>query len=278
MASTTSGFTKADYNNPVCNSLTSKRINTGQITNSDQLQLIAGHEGVQVPNQNIFRRSPGRYYLEEFFNQVPQLNASIAVNANLNFELTGTNAANADSLHSATIGGLEIHTAGANNDQIIIGPHTDTKQSAWSVISWGTENQVDWESTIRTSASIADIILFAGLKTSNSPTVAADNDKAIFRYSTADGNTTWQAIYSIGGVDTTVDTGVTVAANTIYRFWINIDSSRIARFYINDTLVATSTALTNDVNLLVFSGVQALAAAQKQMVISHEKISRIIFE
>ena len=43
-----------------------------------------------------FRKSPGRYCLEEYFERLPDANGNIGVAANLDFEILGTNADIAD--------------------------------------------------------------------------------------------------------------------------------------------------------------------------------------
>lgn len=225
------------------------------------------------------RKMPGRYYLEEFFNQVPQLNANIGVATNLNFEILGTNAANSDVTFDTTTGGIKIATAGADDDQLIVLPHLDTKQTAWTGVKWGTENQVIWEAMISTGDDISTGVLYwAGLKLTNTPTVATDADQAFFRFSTDDSDDNWEIVYSIDGTDTTVDSGVEVEADTQYRFRIEIDKDRKAHFFINDKLIENTTALKNDVDLIPYVGIQALSATAEFMKLHYEKISRTIFE
>jgi len=223
-------------------------------------------------------QSSDRYYLEEFFKQRPAANADIGVDTNIDFEILGTNASADDVTYDATNAGLLLTTDGADNDQIIILPHLDTNQTAWTGIKWGTENQVIWESTIKTGASIATVLIWAGLKLTNTPVIATDDDQAFFRFSTDDTNTTWRIITSRAGTDTNTDSGVTVAVNTTYKFKIKINSSRVPEFYINDTLVYTGAALTNDIDLIPYLGIQSLSAAADTMIVNYQKISRDLFE
>lgn len=230
-------------------------------------------------------RSPERYYLEEFFSHTPGINGDLAstteatrVPRNKHFETLGTNATSALVAYSTTEAGITLTTAGADNDQIIIAPHLDTKQTAWTGVKWGTENEVEWECAIRTGASIATVLIWAGLKLTNTPVIATDDDQVFFRYSTDDSDTTWELVDSIGGTDTTTDSGVAVAASTTYRFKISIDSSRRASFYINGDLIYTSSALTNDVDLIPYVGIQSLSAAADVATLCYEKISRKLFE
>jgi hypothetical protein len=245
-------------------------------------------------NGNL-RKSPGRYYLEEFFSRRPGLNADIdqvytvevARGCNQHFEAQGTNATTALVTFSATSAGIVMTTAGADNDQIIVTPHLDTttnqtdSNTAWAGIQWGTENQVIWETVLTVGDDIATgLLLWAGLKLTNTPTVATDDDQVFFRFSTDDSDTNWEIVSSIGGTDSTTDSGVAVAANTQVRFRIAIDSDRIARFYINDVeiLAAKTTALTNDVDFIPYVGIQALSGTAEFVTCHYMKISRILFE
>lgn len=226
-----------------------------------------------------------RYLLEEYFSQTPGLNADLAsaveatrVPRNKHFEVLGTNATSALVTFGTVTGGIVLTTAGADDDQIIILPHLDTAQTAWANVLWGTENQTEWECCIRTGASIATLLIWAGLKLTNTPVIATDDNQTFFRYSTDDSDTNWRCISSIGGTDTNTDSGIVVAVNTVYRFRVRISDSRSAQFYINDVLITTTAALTNDVDLIPYVGIQALGAGADVITLSYEKISRIIFE
>ena len=239
-----------------------------------------------------------RYVLEENFNQLPALNAvvnapftdadataaangviTVASNAaNRNFEIVGTHAVTASTLFGIAVGAIELVTAGADNDQTIICPHLDADQTAWSEILWGTENQTCWEAVIKTDSAILTTLLFAGLKQTNTPVIATDDEQAFFRFSTDDSDTTWRCIASIAGVDVNQDSGVTVKASTIYYFRIEIDEDRQAHFFINNKEVYRSEALTNDKDFIPYVGVQALAGAARSVWVAKEKISRYIYE
>jgi hypothetical protein len=235
------------------------------------------------------RRSPGRYYLEEFFVQRPGINADIdqvyttevARACNKNFETLGTNATTALVTFSATSAGIVMTTAGADNDQIIITPHLDTAVSAWSNIKWGTENQTVFEAAITTGDDISTGVLYwVGLKLTNTPTVATDDDQVFFRFSTDDSDTNWEIVSSIGGTDSTTDSGVAVAVNTQVKFRIEIDSARKAHFFINEAEIvsAGTAALTNDVDFIPYVGIQALSGTAEFMTLHYVKMSRILFE
>lgn len=254
--------------------------------------------GADMTFNGNLRKMPGRYYLEEFFTKLPDANAVLAAAydnadatnatntaitasrtlANKDFEILGTNADIADFSWDTISGGVKMTTGGADNDQLIILPHLDTKQTSWTGVLWGTENQVIWETAIRTGASIATILIWAGLKLTNTPTIATDDDQAYFRFDTDVPDTNIQIISSIGGVDTTTDSGVALAASTTYNLRIELDSSRKAHFYINEVEIYVSTALTDDIDLIPYVGLQSLAGAADDMTLCYQKISRILFE
>jgi len=228
-----------------------------------------------------------RLGLTEFFDRRPAISADIdaawttevARAASLAFELLGTNAVTASTAYSSTMAGIVLTTAGADNDQCIILPHLDAGQTAWTGWKWGTENETVWEAAITTGDDITTgVLLWAGLKLTNTPVIATDANQVFFRFSTDDSDTEWVCESSIANVDTATDSGVTVAINTTYKFRIEIDSSRKAHFFINDKEVASTAALTNDVNFIPYIGIQALSAAAEFVTVHYEKISRNIFE
>ena len=232
--------------------------------------------------------NPERYELAEYFKQKPGINADMTIDpdaddatalvafviANRDFELVGTSAATAQCVFGTNHAGLLLTTTSGASDQVIIAPHLDTDQSAWQVVKWGTENKVIWESVIRTGASVAAIKIWAGLKLANDQAIDTDNDQAYFRFDTGENN--WETVTSVGGTaDVEVDTGVVVAVDTNYYFRIEIDDDRKPHYFINDKEVNVGLALTNDVNLIPYIGVEGNA---KTLHIIKTKISRIIYE
>jgi hypothetical protein len=232
-----------------------------------------------------FSRSPERYYLEWMARKVG-LNADIdaayttevARAISTGFELLGTNAVTTCSTYSATDAAMLLTTTAADNDQVILLPHLDSEYSPWTGVKWGTENQVIWEAQIMTTAVITPVLIWAGLKLTNTPVIATDADQVFFRFSTDDTDAGWVCESSIGGTDTATASGVTVAINTTYNFRIEIDSDRKASFYINDVFIYRTTALTNDINLIPYIGLQQLGSGDSSLTLVNEKISRIIFE
>lgn len=215
-----------------------------------------------------------RFILDERFHRVAKLAASLLIGTNLDFAIIGTNAVDGDSTFNVE-GGNNMATGALANDQMIIQPHGTANQSAWRAVNWPTQREVIYRAMIKTGASIAAEIIWAGLKLTNTGLQATDDDQAYFRYENGVNGGRWQALWSIAGVDSNAETAVTaVAASTVYQLVITIDSARVPRFYVNGVLVATGTALTTAINLLPFVGIQTTEGVAKNMVLRHCGISR----
>ena len=237
----------------------------------------------------------------------------VARGANKNFEVLGTNMTTALCTFDTTRAGVTITTAGADEDQAIIAPHLDTTtnqtdcNTAWNGVQWGTENQVYWDCSISTNA-IDNQKVWAGLKLTNDQLVATDADQLFFKFQTDATNsevftdyTKLHFVHSIAGTDYISQLPITVAANTTYHLRIEIDANRQASIMVNGvyydvtetagstggTAVVTAglsanpvktAALTNDVDLIPYIGIEAGAAAAEVLDVHYEGISRIIFE
>jgi len=221
--------------------------------------------------------------------------------ANANFEVLGTNMTSALSTRNATAAGITLTTATADEDQAILAPHLDGA-TAWHGTNWGTENQTVWECSINTNA-IDNQKLWAGLKLTNDQLVATDADQAYFKFQTDATNseaftdfTVWHFIHSIGGTDFISALPITVAANTIYHLKIEIDSARKLSIFVDGiqynitstsgstggTAVTSGTtksgAMTDDVDLIPYIGIEAGAAAAEAVDVHYQCISRTLFE
>jgi len=277
-------------------------------TTNDKVSINA-----DVEVKGNLRRSSERYYLEEFFKRLPAANADIQnaseahrMIANPDFELVGTNAVTGDATFSSTRAGIVLTTNGTDEDQVVIAPHLDSNQSAWTNIKFGTENQVEWECAISTSATITDYSIWAGLKASLDPLYTTDTDQAFFLFCTDDEqgalttNANLHFVYSTDAsgsvVDYVTDLGIAVAASTIYRLRIEIDSNRQVSVFVNDVqygLVTSATAggatqsstttkslaLKDNEDLIPYIGVEQKAGSKtSDLTVHYQKISRILFE
>ncbi len=227
--------------------------------------------------------------------------------ANKNFETLGTNYTTALTTFASTSAGILMTTATADQDQAILLPHLDTNQTAWSGTKWGTENQVEWECSLQ-AAQTDNEKIWAGLKETNDHPVATDDDKVYFKYQTDADNSEafsdysyWHLVHSIGGTDYISQTPVAFAADTPYHLKIVIDSDRKMTYFINGiqynvTTTAGSTggtavtavqpsetavksaALTNDVNLIPYIGIENGDAAAAVLNVHYTAISRHVYE
>ena len=210
---------------------------------------------------------------------------------------------------ATTSAGINLTTAGADQDQAILAPHLDNagtgdtdSQSAWTGVQWGTENSTHWECSIMLPA-LDNQKVWAGLKLTNDQLVATDANQAFFKYQTDATNSEsfddfakWHFVHSIGGTDYISVLPITVAANTPYHFKIEIDSDRKASIFVNGqqynvtstsgstggTAVTTgttkTTALTDDVDFIPYIGIEAGAAAAEAVNVHYTAISRAMYE
>ena len=264
-----------------------------------------------------YPRDARRWYVEEWFNRRPGINANLDQAAttevqrtlNYDWEALGTNMTSALVTFGATTGGILATTAGADQDQAIICPHLDDDGTAdtgaitgWSGVQWGTENETHWETSIMLPA-IDNQKVWAGLKLTNDQLVATDANQAFFKFQTDATNseaftdfTKLHFVHSIGGTDYISQLPITVAANTPYHLKIKIDSDRKASIFVNGiqynvtttagstggTAVTTGTtptaALTDDVDFIPYNGIEAGAAAAEALNTHFIAMSRLVYE
>ena len=251
-----------------------------------------------------------RVYFNEWFLQRPGLNANIDQVStvevqralNRNWEALGTNMTTALCTFASTSAGVLATTAGADQDQAILTPHLDTAATAWAGTKWGTENETHFETSIMLPA-IDNQKVWAGLKLTNDQLVATDANQVFFKFQTDATNseaftdfTKWHFVHSIGGTDYISQLPITVAANTPYHLKITIDSDRKASIFVNGiqynvtstsgstggTAVTTGTtksaALTNDIDLIPYVGIEAGAAAAEAVNCHYVCCSRNVYE
>ena len=228
---------------------------------------------------------------------------SAAIDKNDSFEVIGTNMTTALATRSATIAAINLNTAGADQDQAILAPHLDSGQTAWTGVKWGTENQVTWEALVRTSSAIDNQKIWAGLKLTNDQVVATDANQAFFKFQTDATNSEaftdfekLHFVHSIGNTDYISRLPITVAASTNYHLKISFDSDRKLSIFVNGVqynITATSgstggtavtqgntksAAITNDVDLIPYVGLEAGDGAAAAIDVSYCAISRLLFE
>ena len=274
----------------------------------DRTQGFGLHDARRYYLYESFSKKPGLNAVAIIDPDADNASALAAyVIANKDFETLGTNMTTALTTFPGTQAGILMTTAGADQDQAILLPHLDTNQSAWAKVLWGTENSVEWECSISLPA-IDNQKVWAGLKLTNDQLVATDANQIFFKFQTDATNSEafsdysyWHLVHSIGGTDYISQIPVTVAADTPYHLKIVIDSDRKATCFINGVqynvtstsgstggtavtavqpgvAAAKTAALTNDVDLIPYIGIEAGAAAAEAVNVHYTAISRHVFE
>ena len=286
--------------------LISKTASTGVV--HDRTQGFGLKDARRYYLYESFAKKPGLNAVSVIDPDADSASALAAyVIANRDFETLGTNMTTALTTFPGTSAGILMTTAGADQDQAILLPHLDTNQSAWSKVLWGTENQVEWECSISLPA-LDNQKVWAGLKLTNDQLVATDDDQIFFKFQSDATNSesfttfaNWHLVHSIGGTDYISKLPIAAAANTPYHLKIAIDSDRKATCFVNGvqyniTSTAGSTggtavtaveagkaatksaALTNDVDLIPYIGIEAGAAAAEAIDVHWTSISRHVYE
>ena len=286
--------------------LISKTASTGAV--HDRTQGFGLRDARRYYLYESFAKKPGLNAVSIIDPDADSASALAAyVIANRDFETLGTNMTTALTTFPGTSAGIKMTTAGADQDQAILLPHLDANMSAWSKVLWGTENSVEWECSIMLPA-LDNQKVWAGLKLTNDQLVATDDDQIFFKFQSDATNSeafttfaNWHLVHSIGGTDYISKLPIAVAANTPYHLKIAIDSDRKATIFVNGvqyniTSTAGSTggtavtaveagkaatksaALTNDVDLIPYVGIEAGAAAAEAINVHWTSISRHVFE
>ena len=289
--------------------LTSKTASTGVV--HDRTFGTPAKDARRYYLEENFSKKPGLNAVSIIDPDADSASALAAyVIANRDFETLGTNYTTALTTFAAHQAGILMTTATADQDQGILLPHLDTNQTAWSGTKWGTENQVQWECSIQ-AAQTDNEKIFAGLKltgTADGQEVATDDDQVYFKFQTDATNSeafttfaNWHVVHSIGGTDYISRLPIAFAADTPYHLKIVIDSDRKATVFVNGIqynltstagstggtavtavqpgkAVVKSAALTNDVNLIPYIGIENGDAAAAVLNVHYTAISRHVYE
>ena len=235
------------------------------------------------------------------------------ITPNQNFVLGGTNSgslqvSNNSGRSGTGFAGIKLNSGATNNDFSILSPRDGETElpagfdsSAWSAVPFGTENKIDFSCAISTSATITETAIWAGLKLTEAGAYATDANQAYFLYATDDDlgalttNGNLHFVYSVGGTDYITNLGITVTTNTVYRLRISFDENRKISVFVNNVqygLVTTATAgggtqsisttrslaMTDDIDLIPFVGIQSLSASGRGIQVGYIKLSRDLFE
>ena len=197
------------------------------------------------------------FTFDEQFYQSALPPASIDVNANLDFQLGGTNAVEVNSTN-ADNGGNEVRTGALLGDSVIVSPHTNVNQSSLLLFAASTlkvpmkfrfvfnvePNAVPVISTTGTTSCFGIRPTVAGAAAFDTTT---DDNKVIIRAvrTSALTVTNYQLVISNNGADLTVDTGIPYLTNRPYDWTIEISNEGI------DALGNVVSGLTNILGYVV---------------------------
>lgn len=203
------------------------------------------------------------------FNLLPA--TSLTLGNDENFLLTGTGASvsygtGADGLE----GSMRLLTGTGDNNQSSLEPRSGSITNA---VCWRTDTECEFAIGIGTNA-ITDIAIMAGLKLTNSMSTTGDSDAAFFLFNTDDLDTKWRNIKAGNGAQDNSDNTPTVAQNTHYNLRLSLQSDRSVKYYINNVLTFTSSALNDNIALYPFVAVKTLTTAERRIYIDYVFLSR----
>lgn len=166
--------------------------------------------------------------------------------------------------------------SGSNNSKMVfMKPSTGSR---FRKIMWNTSKRPRFRCVIKTGSSLANLMLKVGLYSSaggKAISGAPYSNRAEFTFTSA---TDSRFHCRVGGATSTSATAAgVVATGTVYDLDIRVDSSRIATFYINGTLVATaSVALASAKNLVPVIGFRSGSTQKRNIGVYHIACSRDI--
>ena len=240
----------------------------------------------QIPMSLAEHEAVQRASHVEQFNLRPAIAGDIASGTgdavtryNSDFIVAGTNMTTALATFDGD-GGVTLTTAGADNDQCILSARTGSRLIN---LNWNTAKKLRFAATISMgTVSYLDAIA-VGFKLTNAADTTTDNDQCMFWVSNGTATTgSVECVYSIAGTDVSVtptDNSVMnngFAVNTDYDLLIEIDSSRVPRFYLDGDLVATGTALTALATFEPFVILESGTGAARDIDIRYLSVSRDI--
>ena len=206
------------------------------------------------------------------------LNTSEAVRmiADPDFEVLGGNGSSDDVTINAD-GGVLLTTDGGDGDGLFLLPHLDANQTPWTGLTWGTDNEVEYEAWIKMGAAVTTRIVWVGLKLTNADVIATDDDSAYIRYEDGVNSGQWQSNISVGGSDNTVDTGIAGVANQFMHVRILFDAAEVCHIFVNGREVQAISFAGNTADLIPYICTEADGAAAASTLVAFGcKISRII--
>lgn len=243
--------------------------------------------GTMDPNAGVSEAGKARMFIK-----FASIDSTTTYDKNKNFEVVGTNSSGGTIAYDRVAPGVKLTTLNTINDSMIIAPHLDSNQSAWTGAKWNTGYELIWECAVQLP-SVAENVFWAGLKQTNVDTINTDASSAFFRSN----GSSLEFIYSNGNAGSnddkyTTNLGITLTVNKTYRLKIVIDSNRFVSVFVNGTQYGLTTttgvtgvtqSITNKkslqllpADLIPYIGIKTSAAEAKDLVVCYEKISRAL--
>lgn len=221
------------------------------------------------------RMEGNRLVLEHVFGNLgkPGINADILNTSEAvrmitdkDFEVSGTSGSSDDVTVNAE-GGVLLTTDGTDGNGVILLPHLDANQSAWTANTWGTDQETEYECWIKMGAAVTTRIVWMGLKLTKADVIATDDDSAMLRYEDGVNSGNWQANVSVGGSDSTIDTGIAGAADQFMHMKIRFDASEVCHLSVNGREVMAVSFSGNTADLIPYIAVEEDGASSAATLI-----------
>ena len=244
----------------------------------------------QNTKTNAFENELARWKFVDHFIKKPHLTADYLITstaptlaqmalilaANPDWEVLGDGATTALVTH-ATGGGLKLQTDTTSEDQTYVTNHKIKTNTFVTGIDLATQDQVAYFAKIMTGPAITLQTIFHSLRLTMPAAafdITTDADRIEIYYQ-ASTSANWQCGYSVAGTDYTLDSGVKVALSTSYTLGVFIDASRMPHFSIDGDEVAVGTnAMTTNIDLLPFTGIETNTGAAKYMFLRNVALSK----
>lgn len=219
-----------------------------------------------------------RVFFRHEFNTLPGLSTqyyayspkSSGRQVNMDWMVSGANIAGFNSSRGAYFdtsgdGLIWLAASSKSSNRLTLRPRpngtVNKAYSKWASMLWGTDEEVWFDTTIKTSAATVTATsgeqIQVGLVLTHTfnnysgttPTLTDANQIQFVRDPRKDADRLY-LVTSIAGTDTFHDTGVDLAASTRYRLQIKIQPDRTAKCYVNGSNQVTTDALTTAINLI----------------------------
>jgi hypothetical protein len=176
----------------------------------------------------------------------------------------------------ATDGGALYSTDATDGEGIFIVPQLGGTFAPWETVTWGTDDETEWECTFK-AGDIDSSIYWFGLKLTDTDVVATDADQTYFRYEDDVSSAAIVAQVSVNDTDLSHVSDNILIAGEIYTVKVKFDKDEVCHMFINGREVFSRSFRGNTVNLKPYIGVEADGAADAAtLTVYGQKISRIL--